>query len=179
MSRMELAAKPLLRGTFFGEETSWAQAEQLVVATWAFKTALMLDRSSVAARQMPADHFAYLWRERKPHPNVQILVGKYAQRPGESTTVAAIGVGRGAAWVEGSYRIPFSVGQVAFVVHGRAGTDLDGVNVNMSVRAASGLILPLWFALPRIWPPDRDVFPWPPNGYQLSSRIWPRFWKAR
>src|SRR4051794_32457648 len=43
MSTLEDAAKPLLSPAVRGEAISWGSDEQLTVAAWAHKTALMLD----------------------------------------------------------------------------------------------------------------------------------------
>jgi len=48
MSELEQRARPLLTPAIPGQTVRWDAEEQLIVAAWAFKTALMLDRSSTS-----------------------------------------------------------------------------------------------------------------------------------
>jgi hypothetical protein len=170
MGKIEEAAKPLLSGRIRGEAATWNATEQLTVATWVFKTALMFDRSNEAAREIPLEHFDYLWRTRKPPPTVQVSVARYHPREGEQHHGVVAAVRAGDPSIEGSYSIVFSVGQIVFTLHGRPGLDPRGVRVEMAVEWDSGLWVPLWNTFVRLWPSGGDVFEWPPGeGVVLSS----------
>jgi hypothetical protein len=170
MAKIEETAKPLLSGTIRGEAATWDATEQLAVATWAFKTAMMLDRSNEAAREVPPEHFDYMWRRRQPPPTVQISVARYHPRVGEEHHGVVAAVRAGDPSIKGSYSIVLSVGQIVFTLHGRAGLDPRGVRVDVAVVSGSGLWVPLWDTFVRVWPASGDVLEWPPrDGVLLSS----------
>lgn len=170
MGKIEEAAKPLLSGPIGGEAATWNATEQLSVSTWAFKTGLMIDRSNEAAREVPPEHFDYLWRKHQPPPTVQISVARYHPRVGEEHHGVVAAVRTGDPSIEGSYSIVFSVGQIVFTLHGRPGLDPRGVRVDVAVLSGSGLWIPLWNTFVRLWPASGEVFAWPPSeGVVLSS----------
>lgn len=80
-----------------------------------------------------------------------------------------LGVGTGAEWVNGSYRISFSVGGFGAVVHGRAGLDDGGLHVDMASLTSSGLWVPGGATFPKLWPISLDKFEWPPPGGLILS----------
>jgi hypothetical protein len=142
MSDVEQAAKPLLTPVIRGKSASWNAEEHTRVATWAFKTALMSDTSSVAAHNAPPEHFDYLWRHRRPPPTVQIRVARYVPRVGEKHHGVSLGVDAGSKWADGAYRISFNVGQIVFVIHGVGGLQGDGFRVDLASATRSGLWVP-------------------------------------
>jgi hypothetical protein len=170
MSGIEQLAKPLLVPAIRGETVSWDIDEQTAIAVWCFKTALMIDRSNAAAEKVPAEHFDCFRHSRLPPPTTQIRVACYTPRAGELIHGVTLGVGTGAQWVQGSYRISFSVGGFVAIVHGRGGLDEGGIEVDVASVTSSGLWVPGASTFPKLWPTRSDVFAWPPpHGMSLSS----------
>ena len=170
MSGLEQAVAPLLATAFFGKTASWNLEEQLTVATWATKTAFMLDRSSEAGQKVPIQHFRELHDHRQPIRAGQIAVGFYRPEDGETKLGVTAGVGRGAPTHRDSYRICFSIGQVVFVVHGYSGQGRAPLHVQPFAEHGSKLLVPLWNTLPSLWPRTDAEFHWPPpNGFALNT----------
>ena len=94
MSGLESSVKPLISEALFGEAQTWDIDEQLTVATWAFKTALMLDRSNKAGWKVPDEHFESLYRQRRPPDASQISIALYRPDPGQEERAVSAGSGR-------------------------------------------------------------------------------------
>jgi len=169
MSSLEQNVKPLLSPALFGQHVAWDADEQLLVAAWAFKTGLMLDRSNLTAQKVPLAHFRYLRDHQRPPDASQVSLGVYRPDPGQPHQGATAGVGAGPESHRDSYRISFSVGQAVFVVHGHAG-DGRAFQVQQSSVLPSRLWVPLWNTLPCLWPRTATVFRWPPpDGFALNN----------
>src|ERR1700737_138002 len=73
MSDLEQRSKPLLVGMMKGQTRTLYLVSQRIVATWAYKTALMLQeaatsRNHPARRVFPASHYQHLYRYAEPPP---------------------------------------------------------------------------------------------------------------
>jgi hypothetical protein len=170
MSEMEQRARPLLTPCILGESAIWGTSHQEKVATWAFKTALMLDRSSTEAHVAPPEHFDHLWLNRTPPKTVLVSVGRYVPLAGEDQFAVTSTADHGHPSIEGSYRLTFSIGQMIFMVHGRSGTDDRGLSVAMWGKHRSGLHVPLTNTFTRLWPSTSPAFQWPsPDGFTLNT----------
>ncbi len=169
MSRLESAAKPLISAALFGETQTWDVDEQLTVATWAFKTALMLDRSNQAGWKVPNDHFEFLYTERCPPDSSQIAIARYRPDTGQEERAVSAGITKGPPSHEDGYRICFSVGQLVFSVHGYRGSGA-GFNVQEYVGLPSGLVVAFWNTLQTLWPRAARTLSWPhPKGLALNN----------
>jgi len=174
MSRVEGAAKPLLTPVILNKRTRWeSAAEQLVVARWAFKTALMLDSASRPERQnAPANDFKDFFQTRKPPQGVTIDLAHYEPEPGEEAF---------AAWADMSwagpgdnprrrdaqgYRVTFSVGYAIFQVHRIIGPNSATQRWERVVYRNGE---PLADVFRPLWPLTLHVHEWPPSGLAFST----------
>ena len=177
MSRFEDAVKPILTPLIVGNPARWTlAATQIEVARWAFKTALMFDRSSAPPDVSPPEHCTYLYRERVPPPTVEVSLGRYRPTPGEEP----ISVGAGAAKLAvdderlpadlGAYRITFSVGHVIFQVYGHAGTEKKSYEFERSLTLVQGdQEIAVTDAFRPLWPINFEPYEWPPRGAQFDT----------
>ena len=171
MSGMEATVKPLILPAMRGEKRAWSTLEQRDIAAWAFKTALMIDRSSLAAGRVPKSHFEYLHEHRRPPGSVQIRTAFYRPDAGEEQHGATIGVGNGdRERFEDSYRVVFSLGCLVFEVHGRGDIDDLGLLVETYAMDTSGIYIPLENSYSYVWPARTESAQWPPEeGFALNS----------
>ena len=172
MSRAEMAAKPLLTAIFRGERVVWDEDEQIAVARWSMKTALMLDRSSAEARIVPAEHFSYLYREQAPPPSVAVYLSQYFPAAGE-VNHATVGscyrpTGVDPFLYPNPYKITFSVGQAIFEVFGHTGSAALEIR-RMGYRSRSGLVVPTVDQFRQLWPLPGCTYEWPPQGGHLGT----------
>lgn len=178
MSQFEDAAKPIIAPLVGGESATWkAGATQIEVARWAFKTALMFDRSSRPPDVSPLEHCTYLFRERVPPPSAQVFLGLYQPR---STDTEFISVGAGAARLGegdagvpadlGAYRITFNVGQVIFQIYGYAGTTKLGYSFERGLFVDIGdREVAVEDGFRQLWPLSHRPHEWPPQGAQFDT----------
>jgi hypothetical protein len=106
--------------------------EQLAVSRWAFKTALMIDRTNRPERRtVPDDHFRYLFEHRKPPPAATINLARYLPETGEvpfaawmiTSWASAKGRDEGIA----GYKISFTVGHAIFQTYAQVHTEREGL----------------------------------------------------
>jgi hypothetical protein len=174
MSQFEQTVKPLLIPAIQNEPTTWASTEdRTTVARWAFKTALMLDRSRRPEWQnVPDKDFEYLFKHQEPPPSVSILLGWYVPNPGETFFVAS----DGNAFFEGQqlpsgdgfegYRITFTVGHVIFQTYGWIDRDRDDHRFERLVWLGDK---PIQDAFRRLWPLEPEPHVWPPRGAKFAT----------
>lgn len=171
MSRSETKATTLLPPMIRGEPIQWDSAQQARVARWAFKTALMLDRSSLASQVAPRRHFRFLFDEQSPPESVTIYLARYFPGPGEDhlgvigSSYRPTGVNR--HLYPDPYQITFSIGQAVFQVFGHSGT--APVEIRRAGQLDSGLIVPLGGTFRQLWPFRSEDFAWPPTGGHLNT----------
>lgn len=171
MSRSENEAKALLPPIIRGGAVEWDRGEQKRAARWTFKTALMLDRPSLASRVAPARHFRNLFEHQVPPQSVTIYLSRYFPEPGEEH-VGVIGSSYRPSGVDPSlyadpYQITFSIGQAVFQVFGHSGT--AQVEIRRAGVRDSGVIVPMADVFRQLWPIRTPNFEWPPAGGHLGT----------
>jgi hypothetical protein len=171
MGQSEAEARRLLTGALHGEAVRWHADDQLKVARWAFKTALMLDRSSLASRVAPPTHFTHLYNEQAPPPSVVIYMAHYFPEEGD-LHLGVLGSAFRPTGIDLSlypepYQITFSVGQVVFEVCGHSGSAL--LEVKRAGVRTSGLIVIEHDVFRQLWPLRPATFEWPPQGGYLGT----------
>jgi hypothetical protein len=154
-----------------GEPIHWDAAEQARVARWTFKTALMLDRSSLASQVAPTQHFSCLFRQQSPPESVTIYLARYFPGAGEDP-VAVIGsscrpTGVNPRLYPDPYQITFSIGQAVYQVFGHSGT--APVEIRRAGQLDSGLIVPISDGFLQLAPIRSQDFTWPPAGGHLNT----------
>ncbi len=164
MSQLEQRTKPILRPAMHGEPVSWAAAQQEIVATWAFKTALTQSRSHPPGLQVVrAEHFRYLYENGCPPKGCSIVTGRYAPRADEE----AFAAWAGDAWTSGAtpsgskyegYRVTLIVGRVLFRLHAFV-TDTAFDMTGMATMYMDDEPID---ALRTLWPLTGTVHTWPP-----------------
>jgi hypothetical protein len=171
MSQSENEAKTLLHPMIRGEAIQWDAIKQRQAARWTFKTALMLDRSSLASQVAPTHHFRSLFEQQSPPDSVTIYLARYFPEAGEEH-VGVIGSSYRPTAVDlllypDPYQITFSIGQAVFQVFGHSGT--AQVEVHRAGYRDSGLIVPVVDVFRQLWPVRNDGFEWPPAGGHLGT----------
>jgi hypothetical protein len=166
LSQLEMAARPLLIPMMLAREpvTPDAQAQK-VIATWAVKTALLLELAwrqhypgsrPVEGYEASGQEFAWLWRHHCPPPGALVWIGcwdcqKTTPLMYEPSTAGLPGVG--GEIVNGSLTT-FALGFVAFQVF-----SVDFLAVEQQQAGLWNTRVPpsLDEALLRIWPPPIGV----------------------
>jgi hypothetical protein len=171
MSRSETEAKRLLPPVIRGEAIQWDAAQRARVARWTFKTALMLDRSSLASQVAPTHHFAFLFEQHATPESVTIYLARYFPDAAEEH-VGIIGSSYRPTGVDphlypDPYQITFSVGQAVFQVFGHSGT--ASVEIHRVGYRDSGLVVPVIDVFRQLWPIQTEGFAWPPAGGHLNT----------
>lgn len=172
MSRSESDGKRLLLPMIHGHAIHWDAAQQASVARWTFKTALMLDRSSLASRVAPLHHFRFLFEHQSPPETVTLYIARYFPGAGEDH-VGVIGSSYRPTNVNPRlyprpYQITFSIGQAVFQVFGHSGT--ARVEIRRAGQLNSGLVVPLTDVFQQLWPIRIEEFAWPSAGGHLDTR---------
>jgi hypothetical protein len=152
MSVSEKKAKPLLAPVMQGRSATWSTTDRETVARWAFKTALMIDRSTahVRHRVVPADHFHHLYKQQVPPQGAAVDLLHY--EPTDATDLSTSLSGSERMHSNGNaigYRVTFNVASLVFVV---AAVN-DGTQI---------LLPPTDGTAERLWPLQRFTFTWPP-----------------
>jgi hypothetical protein len=162
----------LLPPTIRGEPIHWDAAQQACVARWTFKTALMLDRSSLASRVAPPHQFRFLFEHQSPPLSVTVYLARHFPSVGEEH-VGVIGSSYRPSNVNtrlypDPYQITFSIGQAVFQVFGHSGT--ARLEIRRVGQLNSGLIAPMSHLFEQLWPIRASTFAWPPAGGHLDTR---------
>ena len=171
MSQFEVEAQQLLTPVLHGGSVRWHADDQLKVGRWAFKTALMFDRSSLASRLVPSKHFTYLYEEHAPPPSVVIYMAHYFPEQGDphlgvlGSAFRPTGVDPGL--YPQPYQITFSIAQAVFQVCGHSGS--APLEITRAGVRASGLIVPVQDVFRQLWPVRDSNFEWPPQGGYLGT----------
>lgn len=176
MSAIEAAVRPLIEPVIRGANATWAPPQQNVVATWAFKTALMVDRARHDRHVVWPEHFRHLYEMKVPPPSVQVHLGRYHPGEGDQQLAPGIAVRVGIDQVpglglgeDGAYRISFSVGQVIFDVRGFPGINNVDLRPVRFAGTKSGLVVPMAGSFSELWPRGGSSFTWPPSGSVLDT----------
>jgi hypothetical protein len=173
MSVFEQTAKPLLIPVIKDTPTVWASdAEQRLVARWAFKTALMIDRANRPHQHtVPEEVFRYLFSYHKPPPSTTILLARYKPEPGEDFFLAWAG----SSWMAAhrpdgedlkGYRITFSVGHAIFQIYGHLPVDTDDLVYEREIALGDR---PIEDAMRPLWPLRFAPHAWPPRGAKFAT----------
>lgn len=154
MSHLEGRAKALLERPLTGIGTTLFAGEQLLLAQWAFKTALMI---ACAAEEpiRPRASYRYFYEHGKPQPETRIWIGSFVSSPPRVyQTHVGLLLGDGAKAIErpDSYLTTFAVGHVAFHVFGIETRKPRQYGFTGKLGRS---LLPIWPVVPRVeWPPE-------------------------
>jgi hypothetical protein len=157
LSVLENDAKPLLSRMLRGEQQRLFHKDQKLLATWALKTAMMLDLASGAA-VIPSGFFQAVRQRREPFPSSVVFIGAY----------------NGMQWATWARHMPlqlgapetqpplgfvstFTVFRVVFQVFAHFTSGGANMNDNRIYRDALAQIAPLR-CLPVEWPPNGLAF---------------------
>jgi hypothetical protein len=78
MHELETTAKPILAPLIQGKPAIWHEWRQTIAATWAFKTAIMIEQAQSEMRAIPAEIYPLFRRYLTPPPFAQVWTGIYA-----------------------------------------------------------------------------------------------------
>ena len=163
MHELETTAEPILAPLIEGKSQTWHQWRQTVAATWALKTAIMIEQAGpLHLRAIPQEIYPGFYRVLRPPtpPYTQVWAAAYV---GESPHAYGRGFMRLVLTAPKdevpddltAYGACLQVGALAFrlfghVIQGRPGT---------SLRAKyARCLVPIWPTSPRVeWPPDLAV----------------------
>jgi hypothetical protein len=157
LSVLENDAKPLLSKMLRGQEQRLFHNEQTLLATWALKTAMMLDLAS-GQPVIPTGFFHSLRQRREPFPSSFVWIAGYSGS--QWATWARHGplqLGASQAAPPNGFVSTFTVFRVVFQVVGYFTSGGATFNDNRIYRDALTQISPLW-CLPVEWPPNRLAF---------------------
>ena len=162
MSRLEGRAGSLLREPLAGKTQRWSPTEQRRVATWMFKTALMMSLSCGGSR-VPSEHYKFLQKNLRPPGHCRVWVTSFGINPPSDTFEVG--------WIQPSwltfegvktghlvhgYAITCNIGYLAFQVLGYEGRE----KLQFSERVIYGIGLDRYNT--EIWPPQGHPVQWPP-----------------
>lgn len=159
MSVLENEARPFLQPMLEGRGRALHEHGQHLVATWAYKTALMLNFAIPEHTQAASDaEYRYLYEQRHPPPSARVFMFAY-----EDDIKATATFRQHPLWIGSSekldsrgafdgYTMTFSVAQLGFQVFNTTVPDQDYV-----VHEA-------WSSrIQRIWPPAGKSLTWTPR----------------
>jgi hypothetical protein len=160
LSVLENDTSQILAPMVRGEGRRLEPAEQKLLATWALKTAMMLDLTS-GNPTVPAGFFHMLRQRREPFESAIVDIGAYI----DSTWAAwaqprALHIAVDTAERPNGVVVTILVGRVIFQVvahfaRGEMSIDDDRIYKD---------------ALARIWPPSPNVLEWPPAGLAFGDK---------
>lgn len=79
MSRLEQAAAPVLLPMIRGDAVTLDRAQQLILATWITKTALVFDQRALGRRPLVAEELTFRFGgERRPVAGSRVLIARYS-----------------------------------------------------------------------------------------------------
>jgi hypothetical protein len=159
LSTLEELAKPLLLPMIRGHRVMLDPIAQGVVALWSIKTALMYDAYRPPRRVRPEWGTHILWRDRKPTPHTQVLLGAYAPQPRNSRLHAKAHANVHAT-IPDDKSIDFQLVRVT-LTSGRPFLIVDFL-VGESDRRSFPQFRRINRGLTRIWPIESPV-EWPPG----------------
>lgn len=149
MSDLEQQAQPVLRPTLEGHGQALDCDGQRVLATWAYKTCLMLNLLFRDHKTgVPASHYAYLCKHGEPPPEASLWLTAFnSVRPATFAT-AGMAISRPGELVTGAdtpnvYSVTFTVGPLAFHVLGVHDPEAIGVDPRQG-RFADSRVHRLW-----------------------------------
>lgn len=162
MSNVESSSRDLIARVMLGNTADWDREAQTVVATWAYKTALMLDFVGVH-RTIPAEHYSEFYETRVPVRSCRIWATSYAPA-GDDEFQSAWFNGHGltlhlADRNRRAYTMTFNVGYVVFQIFGFEGEDdltVEKRRFTDSGKRGEHFLIP-------IWPVRDDRVTWPPT----------------
>ncbi len=156
MSRLEEEAQPFLRPMLLGQTQTLASEHQEIVATWAFKTALMLQflgRSGPKSQLVPLEQYVYLKENAKPAPGATVWVAPFVHGQGPANIVSfadhALTTPRNGTPRIDLYAICCVIGNLAMFVFGN--------DKGLDAEFDHGLIAD---CLTRVWPAG-PLLDWP------------------
>jgi hypothetical protein len=168
MSELEADVKPILTPLVLNHRTSLDRDDQVLLATWGVKTALVYQARNRVTR-MPAEHFRYLYEHRHPPRDVVVSLAAYAGRrypvfAGHHIKTLKVQAGSGDPVETRMYFSTVSVGHAVFHVFGHG------------LRNVVGLRPKNWKEkyISVIWPDIEEPLPWPPVD-QLTDEQLRRF----
>ncbi|HEY4810899.1 MAG TPA: hypothetical protein VIH71_07575 [Solirubrobacteraceae bacterium] len=78
MAEMEHTAEHELHAMIEGRSQTLHEWRQTIAATWAFKTAIMVEQAHATDRAIPSEFYPLFWRYLTPPPYSQVWLGMYA-----------------------------------------------------------------------------------------------------
>ena len=159
LSVLENDTRPILQPMILGADPQLEPPEQQLLATWAYKTALLLDLSSDAPT-VPAWLFHALRQRREPFGGAIVEIGAYLDRTWAVwARPVPLRIGRAATEPPNGVVVTLVVGRAVFqviVAHGHLSIS--------DTRVYRG-------GLSRIWPTPGVDLEWPPNGLAFGDGL--------
>lgn len=151
LSVLEQDVRPILEPMLLGEERILSRDQQLLLATWAVKTALMFDAATGKDAVIPMGYFREFALLRAPLPSTQVWVGAYlGARPGLAWR-QSLWIGVPADGWPNAFVTTFTAFRVVFQVAGHFVRDAS--IRDRRYQFASGIH--------RIWPVEPGSIRWP------------------
>lgn len=161
MHELETSAEQILAPLIQGQSAVWHEWRQSVAATWAFKTAIVLEQAHRDVEAIPQEIYPLFRQYQTPPPFAQvwtaIYTGEFPHHYGRGAMRFRLTTPTGVAVPNDltAYGACLQVGALAFRLFGHLVKD-GPVNVPQGDIARS--LIPIWKTTPRAeWPPELGV----------------------
>lgn len=158
MHELETSAEPILAPLIQGKSQGWHEWRQAIAATWAFKTAIMLEQAHSELRAIPTELYPGFRQYLRPPPFAQVWTalysGEYPHSYGRGAMRLLLTTPEGVAVPNDltAYGAFLQVGALAFRLFGHL---IQGGPVNVPRGAIANCLVPIWPISPRAeWPPQ-------------------------
>lgn len=162
MHELETTAEPILTPVIEGRAQTWHEWRQAVAATWAFKTAIMIEQAGRSdLRAIPREIYPGFPRWLRPPAFAQVWAAAYAGNSGQFyghgrlrlliTTAAGVSVPNDLS----AYGACLQVGALAFRIFGHL---IQGIPPIVPTGDVAQCLVPIWPTVPNAeWPPKVAV----------------------
>lgn len=166
LSDLEVKTRAVLGPAMTGAETLIPASAQETIATWAVKTALLMEVAEASIRgkaYAPPSQFVALHRERRPPPDTHVWLGAVDAKGHDIAWSKAVAIGNGPK--PDGYMATVAIGYVVLHV---VGWDLPAARVGpIDEPVVPGRFVPM---LDQLWPPTSIDVAWPRKPWFGSHR---------
>ena len=165
MHELEVSAQAILSHLIQGDARRLRFWRQVLVATWACKTAMVWECLAGEHRAMPMACLRELHRTQRPPTKHQVWFGRYSgDDPYSFRHAAGRALGQPDPQQAHGYLVAIGIGQLVFVIFGHGFGHLDATPRNA-----------LADRLTQVWPPVHEIAAWPPplplDDYGLDATV--------
>lgn len=164
LADLESRTKPILTGIVLGEKTALLSDGQIAVATWCYKTMLLMQliRPGAHFKIIPRERYAQLHREARPPDDVRIWLGTVVgEGPVVHDAITTINLSTLSSKKPG-YFTALVVGNLLILCAGRCYKSNDPLFFDADADGTT---------LVKIWPASIHPVKWPPNDVVADLKL--------